>query len=157
MIVVADTTPLNYLILIEEIELLPRLYEKVLIPPAVHAEMLRPKAPPAVQAWASSLPQWCEIRQLSSGTPVMMAELDPGEREAIALALDSCVEMLLIDDNEGRREALRLSLKVAGTIAVLEKGSQRGFTDFRKALKRLDGTNFRISASIRAAFLARNP
>ena len=41
MIVVADTTPLNYLVLIEAVQLLPRLYQRVLIPPAVRDELTR--------------------------------------------------------------------------------------------------------------------
>lgn len=56
MIVVADTTPLNYLVLIDRIELLSVLYESVLVPPEVHRELLHSKTPPTVRAWASNLP-----------------------------------------------------------------------------------------------------
>jgi predicted nucleic acid-binding protein len=62
MIVVADTTPLNYLILIGEIELLSALYERILIPREVHQELQRIKSPPPVRAWAACLPAWCEVR-----------------------------------------------------------------------------------------------
>jgi predicted nucleic acid-binding protein len=51
MIVVADTTPLNYLMLIGEIELLSALYESILIPREVHEELQRLKTPPPVRAW----------------------------------------------------------------------------------------------------------
>ncbi len=56
MIAVADTSPLCYLILIGEIELLPRLFAHVLLPEAVRAELLHADAPAAVRAWASKLP-----------------------------------------------------------------------------------------------------
>ena len=62
-VVVSDTTPLNYLILIGEIGVLPLLFEKVFVPPAVIQEMKHPRAPAAVSLWATSLPAWVEIRR----------------------------------------------------------------------------------------------
>jgi predicted nucleic acid-binding protein len=82
--------------------------------------------------------------------------LDAGEREAIQLALNSGVETVLMDENEGRRAALRLGLKVTGTVAVLERAGQRGMLSFRDALGRLDKTSFRLSVAIRREFLGRN-
>jgi predicted nucleic acid-binding protein len=97
------------------------------------------------------------VRSLSSTPDATLSELDPGEREAIQLALDTGVDMLLIDESEGRREALRRHLLVTGTVAVLEKAAQRGMIDFRAALERLEQTNFRLSAKIRGEFIKRNP
>jgi predicted nucleic acid-binding protein len=156
MIVVADTTPLNYLILIDEIELLSALYKAVLIPQEVHRELQNLRTPSAVRTWASTLPTWCEIRTLTSVPDATLSELDAGERDAIQLALDAGVDTLLMDESEGRRAALRHHLKVTGTVAVLEKAAQRGLIDFRSALERLEQTSFRLSASIRAEFLNRN-
>jgi predicted nucleic acid-binding protein len=51
MIIVADTSPINYLVLIKEIEVLPRLYGKIVIPEAVREELLRPAAPEIVRIW----------------------------------------------------------------------------------------------------------
>lgn len=157
MIVVADTTPLNYLVLIGEIELLPALYLSVLIPQEVHSELQRPKTPLAVRAWASALPAWCEVRSLISPPDATLMELDAGEREAIQLALDAGVDTLLMDESEGRREAMRRHLRVTGTVAVLERAAQRGLIDFRSTLERLEQTSFRLSATIRQEFLRRNP
>jgi predicted nucleic acid-binding protein len=157
MIVVADTTPLNYLVLIGQIELLSALYRTVLIPQEVHRELQQPGTPPTVRAWATKLPAWCEVRASSSTPDPALSELDPGEREAIQLALEAGVNVLLMDETEGRREALRRHLQVAGTVSVLEKAAQRGLIDFRVALERLDQTNFRLSAKIRDQFIKRNP
>jgi predicted nucleic acid-binding protein len=157
VIVVADTSPLNYLVLIGEIDLLPVLYRNVLIPSAVHLELQSKKAPSAVRAWASSLPAWCELRPLTSLPSPDLIELDAGERDAIQLALNVGVDALLIDETEGRRAALLYRLKVTGTVAVLEKAAQRGLIDFRSTLQRLEETSFRISSSIRHEFLKRNP
>jgi predicted nucleic acid-binding protein len=71
--------------------------------------------------------------------------------------LEAGVDILLMDETEGRREALRRHLQVAGTVAVLEKAAHRGLIDFRVALERLDQTNFRLSAKIRDEFIKRNP
>jgi len=157
MIVVADTTPLNYLVLIGEIEVLSSLYEKILIPPAVHEELQQPKTPLVVRSWASELPAWCEVRPPLSVPDVNLSELNAGERDAIQLALDFGVPLLLIDESEGRREAMRRHLKVTGTISVLEKAAQQGLLDFRSVLQRLEQTNFRLSARIRDEFIRRNP
>jgi predicted nucleic acid-binding protein len=157
MIVVADTTPLNYLILIGEIELLSAFYERVLIPLEVHRELHRPKTPPQVRAWAASLPAWCEVRDVTSAPDAALNELDAGERDAIQLALEAGVDTLLMDESEGRREAIRRHLHVTGTVAVLEKAAQRGWIDFRATLQKLEQTNFRLSASIRDDFIRRNP
>ena len=157
MIVVADTSPLNYLVLIGEIQLLPTLYERVLIPEEVHSELQRLRTPPSVRAWAAELPSWCDVRVVASTADPALDELDPGERDAIQLCLDAQIDTVLMDEMSGRREALRRHLRVTGTVAVLEKAAQRGLLDFRDALQRLEGTNFRLSPAIRAEFLKRNP
>jgi len=157
MIVIADTTPLNYLVLIGQIEVLPALYESVLIPLEVHRELQRPKTPPSVRAWASSLPAWCEVRATASAPDAALSELDAGERDAILLALEAGIDTLLMDEIEGRREAMRRHLHVTGTVAVLETAAQRGLIDFRAALERLEQTSFRLSGKIRDEFIKRNP
>ena len=56
MIVIADTSPLNYLIQIECESLLPQLYNRVVIPEAVRLELRHPFAPRIVRGWAENLP-----------------------------------------------------------------------------------------------------
>ena len=62
MIVIADATPLRYLILIEAIDILPPLYERTLIPPIVADELQRPRTPLLVRQWLARAPTWLEIR-----------------------------------------------------------------------------------------------
>jgi len=88
MIVVADTSPLNYLLLIEEINLLPAIFGHVLLPPAVLHELQHPKASPIVRQWAASLPMWLEVRPVAPAVIPELMALDAGEREAIQLALE---------------------------------------------------------------------
>ena len=61
-VVVADTSPLNYLVLIEAIDLLPRLYGKIIIPAEVLSELSSKGAPSPVSDWAAKLPAWVEVR-----------------------------------------------------------------------------------------------
>jgi hypothetical protein len=66
------------------------------------------------------------VRPSSSNPDPTLSELDPGKREAIQLALEEGLDTLLMDESEGRREALRRQSQVTGTIAVLEKAAQHG-------------------------------
>ena len=56
MIAVADTSPLCYLVLIDEVDLLRQLFRQVVVPSAVITELLHEDAPEAVRGWAANLP-----------------------------------------------------------------------------------------------------
>ncbi len=157
MIVVADTSPLNYLLLIDEIDLLPAIFGQVLFPHAVFQELQHPKTSPRVRQWVTHLPPWAEVRTVASAVNPALMRLDVGEREAIQLALEMGISTVLIDDADGRREAESLHLEVRGTIGILERGAHLGKTNLREALVKLEQTNFRMSPAVRAALLKRNP
>ena len=63
MLVIADTSPLNYLILIDALEFLPRLYPQVILPRGAWQELQNADAPPPVKLWAQALPDWIEVRE----------------------------------------------------------------------------------------------
>jgi hypothetical protein len=86
MIVVADTSPLNYLIQIDCDGVLPALYQTVLVPLGVVEELKSPKAPAAVSAWTNNIPVWIEVHQPAASLDTELSFLDRGEREAIQLA-----------------------------------------------------------------------
>jgi predicted nucleic acid-binding protein len=152
MIVVADTTPLRYLIVIGRDHLLPALYGRVLIPPAVAEELNQPSTPTVVRNWLLAAPGWLEIRSpnRSLGDEV---DLDAGEREAIALAEDLGADLLLVDDEDARREAARRHLPIVGTLRVLADGARLGFTNLEEDFKRLRETNFRVSPELLESLL----
>ena len=89
MIVVADASPLNYLIQIESDHLLHTLFGRVLIPAAVIDELRNARAPRTVSSWVSRLPSWIEIRTLATAPDASLGALDLGEREAILLAQET--------------------------------------------------------------------
>jgi len=59
-LVIADTSPVNYLILIGHIELLPRLFERIVVPSSVQAELANLGGPLEVRNWIASPPTWLE-------------------------------------------------------------------------------------------------
>ena len=95
-VVVSDASPLNYLAIIDAVELLPRFYSSVLIPPAVAAELSNSKAPVAVVTLVRNPPSWLEIRAPSQVDYSL--GLDAGETEAIALAAELGMEAILMDE-----------------------------------------------------------
>ncbi len=155
MIVVADTTPLNYLILTDETALLPLLYKQVLLPPAVAAELRDWRAPDQVRAWLASPPPWLRIEQFPPRTRPEVSTPDPGEREAIELALEREVHTVLIDEARARRKALMLGLEAQGTLGILGAAARLGQCDLLDAFRRLEATNFRFSTKLQQAVLRR--
>lgn len=147
MIVVADTTPLRYLVVIEHEHLLPALYGRVFIPPAVAEELDHRSAPELVRRWLATRPAWLEIREPSHKL-VPESDLDRGEQEAIALAEDFSADFLLVDEWDARQEAGRRHLCAVGTLRVLADGAGRGLNSLEEALKRLRTTNFRLSEQL---------
>ena len=148
MIVIADTTPLNYLVLIDAADLLPQLFGQVLIPPAVFAELKDPGTPPPVRAWLTNTPSWLQIQIVRSSPDPALDYLDPGEREAIALAEELKAYLLLVDENDARREAARRKLLFIGTLGILRRAAQLNLIDLPSMLAKLQQTTFYVSPEV---------
>ena len=86
MIIVSDTTPINYLIQVGKIFVLPELLGKVIIPSAVFQELQADKTPKTVKEFIENLPEWLEVRQAQFLFDIDLDELDAGEREAVDAA-----------------------------------------------------------------------
>lgn len=156
MIVVADTSPLNYLLQIGCEAVLPSLYQRVLIPRSVLEELAHPDAPNVVSGWLKSMPGWIEVRQTVGSPDAALADLDPGERQAIQLAQEEQADVLLIDERRGRLEAKRRGLATTGTLGVLLAAAQKGLIDAVEAYRRLaTDTNFRCTPQVEENFLQR--
>jgi predicted nucleic acid-binding protein len=133
MIVVADTSPLNYLVLIGHIEILAKIYTEVLVPKTVLDKLQDSDAPAEVRAWASTPPNWLQISNLIFQRDPLMDRLDRGEQDAILLAESLKAERLIIDDLEGRREAAKRGLPVIGTLGILAEAARRDLLDLPQA------------------------
>jgi predicted nucleic acid-binding protein len=155
MIAVADASPLCYLVLIDEIDLLSQCFSQVLVPRAVIAELLHDDAPAAVRAWASDLPAWI----CSMESPLMaatgMEKLQAGEQAAILLAEFMKADVILLDEKAARRIAAGRGLRVTGLLGVLSNAATRGLVELAPAIDRLRTTSFRASPSLLKATLDR--
>jgi uncharacterized protein len=156
MIVVADTSPLNYFVQIGCESVLSSLYQRVLIPPSVLGELGHAGAPKIVGEWLLDLPSWIEVRGTAAPPDAALADLDPGEREAIQLAQEQRADLLLIDERRGRLVAKRHGLATTGTLGVLLAAAQKGFLDAAAIYQQLaKKTNFRCSPELQNSFLQR--
>jgi predicted nucleic acid-binding protein len=154
-VVVADATPLHYLILIDAIDLLPRLFERIHVPVEVRDELICEATPPRVRSWLQKPPEWLEIlaAPVAASEDALLAALDLGERAAIVLAESIHADLLLMDDRAGAVLAQRRVLTVTGTLGVLDLASQAGLLHLQDAFQRLQKTNFRYPPSLLEALL----
>src|ERR1051325_250697 len=123
ILVVADAGPIHYLALVEAIEILPILYDRVILPNNVIKELSHLNAPAPVKSWIRALPGWVEVRRAAQIE--LSNVLGSGEAEAIALAEELQAHSLLLDEAEARQIAMGRGLRVSGTIGVLEKAAER--------------------------------
>ncbi len=152
MIVVSDTTPLNYLVLIDSAQVLPSIFGRVYVPTAVMNELSHPRSPEAVRMWASSPPEWLTVQDPTSTPP---SKIGAGETAAISLALELMADRVLIDDRDGSRGARRSGLNVVGTLGILEEAARRGLIDGEQSIKGLKNTNSRASETLYQSVLDR--
>jgi predicted nucleic acid-binding protein len=156
-LVIADTSPISYLILIGHSDLLPVLFEKVTIPGAVRAELASAKAPAAIRNWMTNPPVWLETRDVASQPDdPSLNHIDTGERAAIRLAVSLDADLLLVDDRKAVSAAAGKGLRVTGTLGILDRAAEQGLVDFEQAIQKLARTNFRRPASLLAALLEKH-
>ena len=127
MIVVSNTSPLVNLAAVGQLELLQRLYDKVVIPQSVHDEIVIAGAgqPGAIEIATFD---WIETRQVAGRNLVasLQLELDDGEAEAIALTVELKADLILLDERKGRVIAARLGLRFIGLLGMLVEAKHRG-------------------------------
>jgi uncharacterized protein len=153
--VISDTGPLSYLHKLGRLDLLRQLYGRILVPPAVVAELgvghRLGKDLPDVAALA-----WIELRAPPADRLTEIEGLGAGETEGIALGRALAGALLLIDDAEARRVAVAFGLRVTGTVGVLIVAKERGFVDrIAPELDRLSTFGFRLAPPVRLAALRR--
>ena len=148
MIVVSDTSPLCYLLLIDLIEVLPQLFGRVIIPEKVRDELLSPAAPQVVRKWISQPPDWLEVQIILDRINPAVNQLDLGEQEAITLALGLKADLILLDDLAARRIATQLQVNIVGVLGILVSAAEKGLIDVTAAIERLQQTTFSVSPKL---------
>ena len=135
MVVISDTSVLSNFLQLDRIDVLEYLYRELIIPPTVASEL---------QALEGVIPDlnilltapWIRIQLPSDESFVnsLRQKLDPGESEAIALAIELQVDLLLMDELLGRKLAENYGIKISGTLGSLLRAKEKGLIDSVKPL-----------------------
>jgi predicted nucleic acid-binding protein len=154
MNVVSNTSPISYLVLIEQVDVLSDLFGQVWIPDAVRRELRDPQAPSKIQEWMEDRPDWLNVetppvsRSPSPTSERSLGSLHDGEQAAILLAEERAADLILLDEKAGRRIARQRGLAVTGLIGILDRAAEEGLVDVVVAVKRLKTTNCRIAPDL---------
>ena len=119
------------------------------------AELQHSLAPKQVRDWSGNVPAWVEVLRPKSS--LILAQLDLGESEAIALAAEVHADVVLIDEQAGRQEAVRRGLNVAGALSVLDDAEQAGLVNLEEAVAELQKTSFRVSQAVLSEIRKKRP
>jgi len=153
VIVISDTSAITNLAAIDQLRLLPLLYEQVIIPEAVYRELvdIDPPVPGSAEVPTAT---WLAVKLIANRGVVERlqseARLDPGESEAIALALELGADLLLIDERRGRAEANRLGIKITGLLGILVEAKRKNLIVAVKPLidALIATSEFRVSSAL---------
>lgn len=154
MDVICNTSPLQYLHQLNQLHLLPALAGKVIVPPAVVAEIA------AGRLAAVDLPDLSQFDWMVFRTPAgqsalpLIADLGAGESEVLMLALEIPGARVILDDMLARRMAESLDLRLTGTLGLLLDAKKSGLiSQVRPLLDQLQGLRFRLSPETYRAVL----
>lgn len=145
-IIISDASPLIALLDIGEVELLRKIYQRVVVTDVVKNEI------------NTDLPDWIEVSTAYDHNQyqILKLELDQGEASAIALALQNPDCRIILDESKGRSVAKRLGLKVTGTVGIIIKAKHQGLIHSGKQiLDKLEVHGFWMSEELKREVLAR--
>jgi len=127
MIIVSDTSPISNLAAIGQLHLLQKLYGTVMIPVAVYQEILNSGATDTATLAVKNL-DWIQVKSISNlaWLKTFQSNLDPGEAEAIVLAMELNADRLIVDERRGRQKAIHSGIKVIGLLGILLASKKQG-------------------------------
>jgi predicted nucleic acid-binding protein len=131
-----------------------RLFGTVLIPQAVERELLDLRVPLPVRQWMAQRPAWLKVQSIEGPPDEELGRwLDPGEAEAIQLALQLEAEVIILDERSGREVAAAKGLTVIGLLGILREAYRQGWINNPlELLQRLRSQRFRISRPLARRF-----
>jgi len=147
--VIADTTPLIALALIGQLDILRQLYSAIAIPPAVDAELVAGGSGAPGVAAVHAAP-WIRAVPLHDPRRAdLIADLDRGEAEVLALAQELNASLVIIDERLARRHARRLGLRLTGSVGVLLRAKKHGYiVAVKPLLTQLRSSGIRLSDAL---------
>ena len=157
VIVVSDTSPIRALAHLDLLDVLEQIFSGVLIPPAVEQELRHPPRQYAAVDVAGYSFIHVQAPRDASQVQQFRQTLDPGESEALTLALEVQAQAILIDEMAGRNRGAQLGLVVIGTLGILLRAKRNGIiSQIEPLLDRLQSElGFFISEELRADLLSR--
>jgi predicted nucleic acid-binding protein len=148
MIIVFDTSPICYLLLINQIDILQTLYKVIVIPKIVADELGASESPPVVKNWIAQPPTWLRIQPTELPQSIELGKLDPGERDAILLAEQLKANLVILDDKFARRIAVERGLKIIGLLGIVKDAARSGLLDLEMTFEQLQDVGFWVSPSL---------
>jgi uncharacterized protein len=159
VIVVSDTSPITNLAAIGQLDLLQGLYTHIIIPVAVYDEMVNVEKPVPGAVEVQTL-SWIQTQAVADQQQVIAIQeseenIDMGEAEAIALALELKADLLLMDEHRGRIVATSYGLQVTGLLGVLVQAKQNNLIQIVKPLvdQLIEQADFRVSDELYTTIL----
>jgi predicted nucleic acid-binding protein len=148
VVVISDTGPIHYLILIGRVDLLSHFFGEVLVPSAVLRELNHPHTPLPVREWILNRPPWIK-EVVCPKTAPRFDGFGLGEREALTVAALNPGSVLLCDDGAARSAAKSEQIAVSGTLGVLRDAALSNLLEIRQEVDKLrNPTNFRGSEQL---------
>jgi uncharacterized protein len=125
MLVVSDTSAISNLIQVELLDILHQLFGQIIISNAVYEELSEIDSQ---KLYIDKL-SWIHIETVKNQDFVHELEndLDKGESESIALAIELNADFLIIDELKGRKIAENLGIKIVGLLGSLLKAKEKGY------------------------------
>jgi len=154
MLVISDSSPLIALSRIDRLDLLQKLYKRILIPKAVEEEVFSNKG---AEKTPPEKPSWIKTKTISQplSVEVLSITLGRGESEAIALALELKADIIILDELAARSLATELNLRFTGILGILLKAKENNLLpSVKEVLDSLIKHEFRISSSLYSSVLA---
>ena len=153
--IVVNSTPLIALCNIGRLDLLEKVYRRILIPQAVYDEVT--EKDDAAGRQIAQRPDWIEVVQISDRSQKQMyrARLHDGEVEVMILAQEAPVaDLVIIDDNAAKKTAKFLDLRVTGTLGVLMRAKRMGYiSSVAAVIDELCKNGFYVDDAVRAMVL----
>ena len=155
-VVISNTSPIFYLHRLRLLDLLQELYQKIIVPKAVVAELETGRRQgedvPEINSY-----EWIETRAIRSPQILgLSTDFGSGEAEVLALALEESESLVIIDEKLARKIASLRGLRVTGTAGVLLKAKQEGHIRAVKPfLNRLQEIHFHLSDNVRTLILSK--
>lgn len=147
MIIVSDTSSISNLFQVGLADVLHNLFGEITITPAVRRELF------AVPEQESEIEQldWIRVQAPQNQKLVfdLLEELDLGESESIALAVEENARYLIIDESKGRAIAESYGVRIVGTLGVLIQAKQKGMIpSVKEYIEKLIEIGFRLDKKL---------